>query len=309
VFPVEEKLTERHDRMPEFARQAAPYLRELILRSQTCGVTWGGMLSSLVDAFRAFSPGPWLTAGKFIRFLPLCGEPLGNLPTHYSSSSLVAELWRLANGSVEPSPSIAMVPAFIPGGFEQAELAGVKKLIGMVKSYNEVFGADNKRSSENPDLYVNKLDSIITSVGTLKRPLRHGQGTLFDTGGVTIEQLIELIRGEMGGVCIPREGLKGRAKKTLDKLNDRWTGLRLEHLESCAKRASVEPDPFRGKPGVVVISVGTDRAPFVYEAIKLGLINHLIVDDELEKTLEELVKSDPVIRKNREAAAALAAAV
>jgi DNA-binding transcriptional regulator LsrR (DeoR family) len=63
-----------------------------------------------------------------------------------------------------------------------------------------------------------------------------------------------------------------------------WTGLRLEHLEACARLGE---RPLKGPPGVVVVSAGTNRATAVCELIKRGLVNHLIVDDVLAEELEK----------------------
>ena len=297
VFSVSgQNLEDRSARMVAFARQAVPYIRGLIMRSATCGVTWGGMLWSLVQAFRSLPVHtPWRDPGKSIDVNPLCGEPLGNVPTSYSSSILADELGRLANGEKYVSRSIGMVPAFIPEGFTKAELNGVKKLIDLVKSYREIFGEHKEEKGKNgkrAEPLADKLDMILTSVGPAERPLAFGRGTLFATGDLSFGQLASLIQGDVGGVCIPRPGLHKSQSAKLEKLNDRWTGLLRSHLEKCAKRAGDEPNPFKGKPGVVVVSIGKDRAQFIYEVAKLGLINHLVIDDHLEAELERIVAAD-----------------
>jgi DNA-binding transcriptional regulator LsrR (DeoR family) len=291
VFPVRD-LEDRVIRTAEFARQAAPYIRNLIGRSSNCGVTWGGMLWSLVQALRNLpTRTPWRGRQYVIDVIPLCGEPLGKMPTSHSSSNLANEFGRLANGEKYLAPSIGMVPAFIPAGLNKAELNGVKKLIDLVTSYQEIFGVHRSKRVSEP--LADKLDMILTSVGPAERPLAFGKDTLFSTGDLTLSQLSTLIIGDMGGVCIPRAGLKKHEAEKLKKVDERWTGLRRSHLEKCAKRASDEPDPFRGRPGVVVISIGKDRAQFIYEAVKLGLINHLIIDDQLEVELKRIVSSEP----------------
>ena len=89
----------------------------------------------------------------------------------------------------------------------------------------------------------------------------------------------------MGGVCFPRPNLNRAAAQKLESVDKRWTGLRIEHLIACAKRSE---NPFKGPPGVVVISSGKARASFIYELVKRGLINHLIIDDVLAQELEKI---------------------
>lgn len=43
---------------------------------------------------------------------------------------------------------------------------------------------------------------------------------------------------------------------------------------------------------MVVISRGADRAEFVYESVKRGLINQLVIDEELAQDLDHISKRD-----------------
>ena len=124
----------------------------------------------------------------------------------------------------------------------------------------------------------------LSSVGPAERPLGFGQGRLFETGSVTIDELQNLVIGDIGGVCFPRMGLTRFEEKKLRSVNDRWTGLRHENLSSCAQEARRQ-DQMTGIPGVVVVSIGKARAKFIHELITFGVINHLIIDDELEEEL------------------------
>jgi hypothetical protein len=212
------------------------------------------------------------------------------MPTSYSSSILANEFGRLANGDAYVARGIGMVPAFIPEGFNRAETRGVKKLIALVKSYREIFG--EHKAKKFPEPLADKLEMILTSVGPGERPLTFGRGTLFSTGTLSLAQLATLIKGDMGGVLFPRVGLTKSQASKLKTVNDRWTGLRRSHLEACAERAADEPNPYKGKPGVVVVSAGKDRAAFIYEAVKSGLVNNLVIDDQLEAELERIVAAD-----------------
>jgi hypothetical protein len=128
---------------------------------------------------------------------------------------------------------------------------------------------------------------ILTSVGRADRPLGFVNGRLLATGGVTPADLSELILGDMGGVCFPKPGLDAAARKRLKSVTDRWTGLKMEHLTSCASRAAAR-NHYTGPPGVTVVTIGKERAPAIFESIRLGLVNHLMIDGELASELLEL---------------------
>ena len=278
------KLTELQRRI-EFRRQAAPYVKELILRARTCGLTWGGMLWNLLEALRSTpNPSPW-TDHK-IDFMPLCGEPLSRDPSGFSSSSLASELGRLANGESYTARSIAMVPAFIPERFTPAKRHVIEELIDFVKSHREIFG-DNNSEQRTPGLADN-LDMILTSVGTSNHPFGFGRDSLLEPA--TLEVLRQIGIGDLGGVCLGRTGLTTTQERVIKAVGERWTGLRDHHLTACAERALKEADQSTGKPGVVVVSVGKDRAPAIFEAVKKGLLNHLVIDDELQVALDKMVK-------------------
>jgi DNA-binding transcriptional regulator LsrR (DeoR family) len=299
VYSCHSPSKDIRQRMEELSRYAAPYIRDLILRAKVCGVTWGGMLSRVVPALRELSlASPWKT--DRIDIIPLSGEPLGDNPNSYSSSTLAHELGRIVNGDEYNAESVAMVPAFIPDGFTSQEVQGVWRLIGLVKSYNRIFGPPQGRASTivdrsaglNDNSLANSLDMVLTSVGSAERPLGHGAGRLFETGGLRIEQLRTLVIGDIGGVCYPRPDLSTEEKEALRGVTSRWTGVSRRHLRGCARRAH-EGDPFRSAPGVVVICVGSERAKFLIDVVKLGVVNHLIIDDDLQNALLRELNTSP----------------
>jgi DNA-binding transcriptional regulator LsrR (DeoR family) len=285
------------ERMQRFAKAAAPTIRTLLLRSRSCGLTWGGMLGSVVAALHAQrGPAPW--AKDPIEFIPLSGEPLGREGSKASSSSLARDLAVLVNGEKvtggddehEDVLSLAMVPAFIPDGFDKHEQVGVRRLIDLVKAYEDIFGrhhAETTPRASNPltTPKAMQMEMVLTSVGSSDKPLGFGQGKLFDNMSVDYDALKTLLAAEVGGVCIGRSDLTRPQKAHLKKIQEGWTGLRLEHLQQCADRGQ---KPHDGPPGVVLVSCGADRAGAVRELIKRGLVNHLIIDEILAHELEAI---------------------
>jgi DNA-binding transcriptional regulator LsrR (DeoR family) len=281
-------------RLKTFSQASAPYVKDLLLRSDVCGISWGQSLGHLVASLQGL-PIPPPRADIPIRVIPLCGEPLGNAPTSYSSSNLAESLERLMNGKVVSNLSLSMVPAFIPCGFTECQLEGVWKLIGLVKAHEQIFGA-RKPAPHSPPPLVERVDMILTSVGPAERPLGYGSGELFRTGGMELEQLRDLLLGDISGVCIPKPTLSRKQNEAISNLNLRWTGISRSSLDSCARR-SVAADPFTGAPGVCAVAIGRNKAPFTYEAVKLGLVNHLIIDEDLGDEIEKIARAESTKRE------------
>jgi hypothetical protein len=247
---------------------------QLIGRSSRCGVTWGRMLANLVAAAKQLGA----RSKAATEFIPLAGEPLGFAPTSSSSSILADELQQLVLGSGHHARSLTMLPALIPRDFDLQERITIKKLIGRLRDYQEIFlGA---KPGDRP--IAESLDALITSVG--RDPLGFKDGSLLDK-----DEERPLFLGDIGGVLLPKreEDLRrgrGLAEAVAD-LADRWTGLRVGHIRACADVAlAAQP----AGVGVVVLSVGAERAPVVFECIKLGLISHLLIDGALEQALLEV---------------------
>jgi hypothetical protein len=66
----------------------------------------------------------------------------------------------------------------------------------------------------------------------------------------------------------------------------RWTGVKMGHLQDCARRA-LNRTPDRA-PGVIVLAIGANKATVVYEALRKGLIQHLFTDEDLADRLEQI---------------------
>ena len=283
VFPSgsrDESAAGWNSRLETVARAAAPFVRDLLLRTAVAGVSWGHSVGTLSFAIRNLPAPP--RSDNPVRVVPLCGEPLGNRPTSLSSSSLSETLEEALNGRVVSNLSLGMVPAFIPGGFSKTELKAVSKLIGLVKAYEEVFGGRAPLAE--------RLDMVLTSIAPAERPLGYGSGDLLRTGGLKLEELRGMILGDISGVCIPRPDLDRGRRQKLARVNERWTGIRLSHLEACSRRAS--GNPLTGPPGVVVFAIGSNKARFAVEAIRLGLVNHAFVDDDLAEEMDRLLAAE-----------------
>jgi DNA-binding transcriptional regulator LsrR (DeoR family) len=95
---------------------AVEHIREWLLPAKVCGVSWGYTITSSVRGLRKLDPLS-LHTGNTIKFVPLCGEPLGKphgkAVTQLSSSSLAEQFDQLFNGGTEYSSTMSPVPAII----------------------------------------------------------------------------------------------------------------------------------------------------------------------------------------------------
>jgi DNA-binding transcriptional regulator LsrR (DeoR family) len=262
-------------RLKIFGRAAASVLMELLPRSKVLGVTWGSTISHVVDNLPS---GPALPAiGHAIRFVPVSGEPLDQASNRDTSSHLVERLHRQLRPGDPPPPSLTGVPALIPRRFRGADERAIRRFVAHASSYREVFG---QRSP-----LINKLDSLLTSVGVAERPMGFIFDELLEAGStpgrrLTKEALARLVAGDIGGVLIPRRDLNAAGRREVSALSAMWTGMQRAHLERVAKHAAR-----RNHPGVIVVSMGADRAGVIAEALRCGLVNELIIDRDLADAL------------------------
>ncbi|MFO0844735.1 MAG: hypothetical protein U0797_20450 [Gemmataceae bacterium] len=273
-------------------------IKAVLHRAAVVGVTWGRTMYDALQIFEKTLQQPIRVANP-IQFVPLCGEPMMDVldPLHYSSSALVAVLHEKVNGKAPgdtnpPPPSLGGVPIIIPAGYTSEEVQVIRHYIGQVSGYGIVFGKGGPGgprrkpgAGAKPGL-VEQVDTVLTSLGVAKKEHR---GIFLqqrvDLGDISERELTATVVGDIGGVIIPTGGeLSPAAARKLEEMGERWTGVKLHHLERCAGDAVKG-----GKPGVVVFSRGgpcpQERATVVRRAIELGLVNELVCDGELADAL------------------------
>jgi hypothetical protein len=214
---------------------------------------------------------------------------LGLNITQHSSSVLAAKLQYAANAGTDTaeshSLSLAPVPALIPADMDESEIRVVRKFIGKITAYREVFGAekDDIDASKDPVPLVDKLECVLTSTSTQERPLGFGGDNLIRVAGVPREKLNDLVVGDICGALIERPNLGEDARRSVADIRARWTGVTLAQLRACASRARAPR-----LPGVVVVAVGANKAPVVVASVRLGLVQHLFADQDLADHLEQI---------------------
>lgn len=271
VFPSGSRRvdgTAWRSRLNRFAQASGSYIADLIRQSKTVGISWGATVASVVSAIEGQGKSP----SAQTRIIPLGGEPLG-APLNLASSSSLAARMQLAFGSSFPTLSLAAVPALIPLAFKTSrEVQTIRSLIDMVRDYGTIYSGLEGR----PGL-VEVIDCVLCSVSPADRVWGDD---LVRSGQFDVEDLTELVHGDLCGVLLSRNG----KEKQVSSLSERWTCVQIRHLQACMKRASGNPK----SPGIVVVAIGANKAKCVLECLHRNLINHLVIDDDLADELHKL---------------------
>jgi DNA-binding transcriptional regulator LsrR (DeoR family) len=268
------------ERLEWFGRHAAPYLKDLLHRAKVCGIAWGRTTAAIVKGFNALHiPPPWKKHP--VKFIPLGGESLGGT-TQFSASSIAASLDALVNGGQHHALSLIGIPALIPEEFSPGEVATIHRLIRQVQAYRTIFSPSTGAETQQEPL-VDHIDTILTSAGA--RPWGYGHSEFVAPGGINREELHGLVIGDICGVLVPRPGLRQAELGKVEQMQTRWTGITREHLQRCVERASG-----RNSPGVILMAIGASKIDIIYQCVQLGLVNHLVVDQDLARALANKVR-------------------
>lgn len=272
------------DLVKAFGKGAVRKVMELARSADKIGVAWGKRLHSLVVALEKLSLGAPRSA-KPIEFVPVCGDPLGEI-AEVSSTRLTARLHDIFNGPSTAQQSLYAltgVPAFVPVKFLPKELKTVEKLLRTLEDYNAIFPPWKTSSSAKSGYRILELDMLLTAVGSAKSALGYSRDRLVKFAGIERTELERRVVGDIGGILIPAPGPANVAR--VEKWSKFWTGMKREHLSAMVDRVGHD------QPGIVVLAQSADRVKIVLELVHLGLIHELIIDDSLSDALRaELAK-------------------
>jgi hypothetical protein len=190
-----------------------------------------------------------------VQFVPVVGESLKRPNARIFASHHVADLHRIVNGEgAGEALSFSAVACYIPVEFDAiAEEATIRKIFALDAGYREDFGRDNK-DSDDRDLLINKLDCLITSLGTASRDVQDPY--LVDTVEmlqISREELLEYSYGNISGYILPKD--TAEARRRIGPINGRWTGITIDHISHIAQNSK--------NVGVIVLAIGSAKAPIV----------------------------------------------
>lgn len=261
-------------RRKRFGRMAAGRFEELLRDSEIVGVAWGRTVNGLIEGFASTHRGQ----RQFpIQFVPVCAELVGPATPEFSSSRLADRLNDIVNSGQGERLSLSGVPAYIPRHYSKEKASIIWEYISDIGSYQKIFRGASP--------LLAKMDTLLTSVGPSQIIIGGNATELTAAGSLDVDQLQSLVVGDMGGVLIPKPNLNDEERTVVNELNRMWTGISLDHLEHIARDARKSAH----KTGNIVVAIGCIRATILYEIIRLGLVNELIIDNDLATALQTLI--------------------
>lgn len=265
-------------RRNRFGRTAAGRLCELLQGARVVGVAWGRTIMALADGLASMR-----TASgdeRIVQFVPVCAELVALVQKGHSSSRLAELLDEAYNrGRGEPLQMTGF-PAYIPRRYDEETQKSIRRFVQDAPSYSKVFAGS--------DPLIDRMDALITSVGSSRSPVFGSTAELLLAGGVNERRLRELVVGDLGGILIPRPTLSPSDARLVDELNAMWTGIQIDHVKAIANRAEADPS----SAGVIVTALRAERAETIFELIRNGLVNDLILDEDAAAGLEQRLNAE-----------------
>lgn len=259
-----------------FGHAVAADLFALINGSRVIGVGWGRTVAVAIDALAVYVHAHTQATGRArlrgrCQIAPTAGEPPTGVPDERSSSAIAQRLASVLGNGTEV-PTLKWIPPIVPREFQDARRETLWDYLKNVSSYTDIFGEAG---------LISKLDAVLTSVGSFEQQVTSLQSAMVKLGHIDIERVKRLALGDLGGVLIERPGLKRQELDELREIRSLWTGIRPEDHERISGMAA-QPG---GRPGIVVIAIGANKAQIVSSVVQKGLVNELFIDDSLAQAL------------------------
>jgi hypothetical protein len=273
----------------EFARHTARYLHDDLLRANDkIGCAWGGLLLSVAEEVERIHGRP-SAQWSDLAFMPICGDTPEVFRTPMrSAANIAAHFDRALTGSTDSEYTFSSVAGCIPSDFNGARAQTLRDFFQTIPGYRKVFGVDPKPEPGAPQRksrghrpaqvdeggMIAQLDGVLTSLGPNEVDNRWLVAAA-TAAGVEPSKLASACPGNVGGIFLSHPHATAVQKKIVDRVNARWTGVSLEHLELCAKRATRDPK----RLGVTVMACrGERQALIAIECVRLGLVSRLLLD-------------------------------
>ncbi len=263
--------------MKRFGRAAAGRLAELLRDARIVGVSWGKTVGHLVEGLTSSNIS---IKEEKLQFIPLCAELISSNTSRFSSTRLADRMSEVVNGKIENQLSLSGVRAYVPRHYKKEKVDVIWEFICESESYRKIF--------KEPLPIVEHLDSFLTSVGSTEGPFLGKSNTeLQELGNIEADDLKKLVVGDIGGVLLPKSDLGKGERSIVDELNNMWTGVKLEQIKHIAQISSSSIN----RPGNIVVAFGNNKANILFECIRIGLVNELIIDKDLAESIKILVSA------------------
>jgi DNA-binding transcriptional regulator LsrR (DeoR family) len=269
------------ERIRAFGCEVAPLLMSLLSGSRCVGLAWGRTVSAAISGVERLCESPPARPDGPLVCVATVGGMVGELKVRAESSSsiLASRLADTVNGNWESLYTLHGIQAFLSYVDSSDEIPIIKKHIAQLPNFQAIFGGPGRPG------VINELDAIVTSCGNAHH-FNQFWTTELPRLGVSPEKF-NRITDNIGGVPLAKEGLSPEDEALLRDISGRWTGVTRKHYEQCALR----------HPGVILLAIGNNKAEVVLKCVELGLVNELIIDEDLATALWDLV--DPKRRYPR----------
>jgi len=285
-----------------FCIHAASRLLDLIHNCQIFGVMYGYSVHLLKVALEQMRLRLRKINDPDFKVIPLCGDPTHIINVElaeFTASNLAGDFQRILTGK-DPTGGHTLngVPAYTPIRFTLPEENGgsmdLQSFIRSIPGYQLIFGNGTRKNKG----LIDQLDGLVTGTGVLRsniNSIENVQSTFIrerlrqEAGRTTVEELRDLIHGDIGGVLIERQGLSTSGQDLVDNLNKCWVGMTQDHLRNIAAKANKT----KGMPGVILVAYEAYKAEMIKVLAERGFINHLIINEEVAGALRTLGLKKP----------------
>ncbi len=273
---------------------------------KTLGLCYSRVVRSFIDALaERETHAKWSLKrgeGQEVIFVPLWPEPLA-VPMQGSAffsgerlspTAMARDFANVINNTPYKPLSLHMMPAFDPQVTteESDDYIAAKRLFRRLTAFDLIFTPPEERdnrvrsqwdlSNGDPGApqkvptslqpLVRHLDIIMLGIGASEFCGNFWNGAFWEHGEIDRDALSKAVIGDVGGCFINNPNQSPEGKKLIEDLENRWNGLKKEHLFHCADRSRRE-----NLPGVMAFVVG-DRSEILLEAILQGLVNCVWMD-------------------------------
>jgi len=278
----------------EFLRAAAGHVGRAVRHSQLIGANWGRTIYKLVRYLEVLSNTLDRDRLRRIECIPLCGDPTylmnqRRLEYSYSASWLATTFEEALTGRSRPTfPWLGGVPAYVRRAMRATSAGSRANAHGFddeMPGYQAIFGRGRR--------LIDRVDTVITGAGIVvlgEETLEHSTGDLLEERiqqetDLTKAKLDQIVFGDIGGWLIEKPGLSLEDQELVEDLNRGWTGATQEHIKWIA--AAAVPSQ---RAGVILVARGAAKASLIIEAVRRGLVNTLLIDEELGECIKTILR-------------------
>jgi DNA-binding transcriptional regulator LsrR (DeoR family) len=252
-------------RIQSLAECAAPMITDRLLRSEKLGVAWGTTLSLLTDSICRQKK--WRERTSGLTVVPMAGEMVGSDAHESRSCSALADKIASEVQGDATALSLRGVPPFISTETSEVDANAIRDYFHRLDVVRRV------------DELSHELDTILTSIGIHEQPNKLYTAELAQTG-LTPDALRELSSGDIGGVLLERACVGQAQQERFEQIRRNWLGVPKECYRSCTERAQKT-----GRPGVLVIALGRNKAEILERCMAESLVSECFIDEDLGQAL------------------------